>query len=67
MARKLKPHEERAFAEAAPSAGFAFGTEGGQARHFYKATDHHLFDQKPPGPGHIDLLVDEELGQDDWF
>ncbi len=67
MARKLKPHEERAFLEASPFTELAIGAKSFHAQPFRKAMDHPIFDKQLPALGHIELLVDEELGHDEWF
>lgn len=67
MARKLKPHEERAFFEAAPLIGLNFSTEGSHAGHFHNGMDHPLFDKQPPALAHVELLFDIDPGQDEWF
>lgn len=67
MARKLKPHEERALFEATPFTELAFSAGGCHVRRLRKAMDHPFFDKQPPALTHIDILVDEEFGQDEWF
>jgi len=67
MARKLKPHEERVFLEATPLTELTFSAEGCHARRLQKAIDHLFFDTRPPTLAYVELLLDEEFAQDDWF